>query len=174
MWRNVASQEESPGNLHWQKVVALVQVDLRAGHLVEEFICQTIMIIPKGHSEFCGIGLVELLWKTVAGITNHRLTLNIAFHDTLHVFHAGRGKGNAHPEANLLQKLTAMREDTSYQMFLNLHKAYGVLEREMCLHILGWYGAAPQALCLLRTYLECLTITAKAGIYHARPFRDLR
>ena len=95
------------------------------------------MIIPKGHSEFCGIGLVELLWKTVAGITNHRLTLNIAFHGTLHGFHAGQGKGNAYPEANLLQKLTAMREDTSYQMFLNLHKAYGVLEREMCLHILG-------------------------------------
>ena len=69
------------------------------------------------------------MWKIVAEILNFRLTSSITFHDSLHGFRASRGTGTATLEANLLQKLAALREEVLYVIFLDLHKAYNALER---------------------------------------------
>ena len=44
--------------------------------------------------------------------------------------------GTASLEAKLLQKLTDMREEVPYEVFLNLLKDYDALERERCMEII--------------------------------------
>ena len=61
-------------------------------------------------------------------ILNLRLTMVIRLHKTLHGFHTGRGTGTAYIEATLLQHPMAMREEVLYEIFLDLHKAYGDLD----------------------------------------------
>ena len=60
-------------------------------------------MIPKGRKEYRGIGIVEVMWKTVAAILHRRLTASITYHDFLLGFRAGRGTGTATLEAKLLQ-----------------------------------------------------------------------
>ena len=76
---------------------------------------------------------MEVLWKTVTVILNHRLTMVIKFHDNLHDFHSGIGTGTASIESKLLQHLMAMREEVLYDIFLGLHKSYGALDCSRCL-----------------------------------------
>ena len=100
-------------------------------------------MIPKGKGGYCGIGLMELMWELVAEILNLRLTSSITYHDFLHGFRAGCVTGTATLEAKLIQKLKAMREEVLYVIFIDLHKAYGALDRDICLEILEGYGVGP-------------------------------
>ena len=83
-----------------------------------------------------GIGIVEMMWKILAVILNHRITASITFHDFLHGFWAVCGTGTATLEAKLLQKLAALREEVLYVIFLDLHKSYDALDRYRFLEIL--------------------------------------
>ena len=56
-----------------------------------------------------GTGLVEVLWKTVTRILNFYLIEAIKFHNTLHGFCTGRGKGATLLKSKLLHQLTEMR-----------------------------------------------------------------
>ena len=103
---------------HWGRVVELTQTAFREGDQAEESTWQAVVLIPKGKGDYRGIGLVEMMWKVVAVILNRRLTSSITFHDVLHGFRAGRGKGTATLEAKLLQKLAAIREEVLYVIFL--------------------------------------------------------
>ena len=62
--------------------------------------------------------VVEVMWKVVAAILNHRLTASITFHDFLHIFRAGRDTCTATLEAKHLQELTALREEVMYVILL--------------------------------------------------------
>ena len=95
-----------------------------------------MILIPKGGGDYRGIGLVEVMWKVVAVIINCQITASITFHIVLHGFWAGRRTGIATLEAKLLQKLADVRDEVLYTIFIDLHKAYGALEREICLDIL--------------------------------------
>ena len=106
---------------------------------------------------------MEVVWKVVAAILNCRFTSSIIYHDALHGFRAGRGTGTATLEANLLQKLAAMREEVLYVIFLDLTKAYNALDRSRCLEILEGYGVVPNVRRLLKTYWQCLTMVNRAG-----------
>ena len=81
-----------------------------------------------------------------------RLTSSITNHNFLHEFWAGRGTGTPTFKDKLLQQLAAMREKFLYVIFLDLHKAYGALDRSRCLDILEGYGVGPQSRRLMRTY----------------------
>ena len=121
---------------NWESVVDLVQTDFEEGWLAEENTWQAVVLIPKVKWEYCGIGLVEVMWKVVAEILNRRLTSSITFHDFLHGFLAGPGTGTATIEAKLLHQLAALREEVLYVIFLDLQKAYDALGRSRCLEIL--------------------------------------
>ena len=109
MWFCVETQEKDPELRNWEKVVAIIQVEFREGELVESCSCQTVVMISKGvGTNFRGIGLVEVLWKVISGIINHRISSSIQFHDALHGFRMGRGTGNATLQAKLLQQLISM------------------------------------------------------------------
>ena len=48
-----------------------------------------VVLILKGGGDYRGIGLVEVMWKAVAVILNHRFTTSITYHGSLHGFQAG-------------------------------------------------------------------------------------
>ena len=102
----------------------LVQTAFREGRLEEEATWQAVVLINKGEKDYCGIGLVEVMWKVVTVILNLRLMASTTFHDFLHGFRAGCGTGTAIFKSKLLQKLAALREEFMYVIFLDLHKAY--------------------------------------------------
>ena len=70
-----------------------------------------MVLITKGEKDYCGIGLVELMWKVVAAILNCCLTASITIYDFLHGFRAGCGTGTSILKANLLQQLAALMEE---------------------------------------------------------------
>ena len=97
---------------------------------------QAVVLVTEGKKDYCGIGLVEVMWKVVAAFLNRRLTASIAFHNFLHGFQAGRRIGTATLEAKLLHQLEALREEVLYMILLDMHKAYDALERSRYLDIL--------------------------------------
>ena len=109
---------------HWEKVVALVRAYFGEGRLEEEAMWQEVVLILKGKGKYRVIGLVEVVWKVVAGILNCQLTVSIAYHNFLHGLRAGCGTDNTTLKAKLLLQLAAMREEVLYVIFLYLHKAY--------------------------------------------------
>ena len=56
-----------------------------------------------------GIGLIEVLWKTVSEAINCCIGAAITYHDVLHKFRVERGVGTTSLEANMVQQLTLMR-----------------------------------------------------------------
>ena len=76
-----------------------------------------------------------------------------------------RGTGAASLEANLIQKLMAVRYSVLFEVFLDLHKAYDALDRERALDLLSVYGVGSRTVQLLRTYWDRLTMVDKAGGY---------
>ena len=110
MWLCNATQEEDPDPENWEKVVAIIQEKLMGGELAASCAWQTVVMIPKGEgTNFRGIGLVEVTWKAISGIINHRIYSSIQFHNALHIFFVGRGTETTTLKEKLLQKLIAMR-----------------------------------------------------------------
>ena len=108
-----------------------IQTTFGEEQLPKEATWKAVVLLPKGKHYYRGIGLVEVTWKVVAEILNCRLTASITFHDLLQGFRAGRGTGTATLEAKLLQKLSALRREVLYVIFLDLHKTYNALDRSM-------------------------------------------
>ena len=143
----------------------MVRLAFRCGVLPEESAWQAVVLIPKGGGDYRGIGLMELILKTVVMILNRRFTAAITYHDFLHGFRAGRGTWTATLKLKLLQQVAAFRGEVFHEIFLYLHKAYDALDRSRCLGILEGYGVGPRALCLLRLYWTRLCMVARVGGY---------
>ena len=68
--------EKDPGAIHRQKLVTIVQAELNNGTLADKITWKTLVLIPKGDGgDFQGIGLVEVICKTVTGLLNRRFAL---------------------------------------------------------------------------------------------------
>ena len=59
-------------------------------------------------------------------------------------------------------------------IFLDLHKAYDVLDRSRCLEILEGYGVGPRSRRLLQTYWRRLPMVVRAGEYYGTAFQAER
>ena len=127
-------------------MVELVQLAFRYGFIAEKAVWQAVFLIPKGGGDYHGIGLVDVIWKTVAVILNRRFTVAITYHKYLHIFRAGCGTGTATLDVKLLQQVAALREVVLRAIFLDLHKDCDVLGRSRCLGILEGYVVDPRAL----------------------------
>ena len=67
-------EDTREGAENWERVVELVQTDVRDGDLAEEATWKAVVLIPKGKKDYWGIGLVEAMWKVVVAIhTLHHL-----------------------------------------------------------------------------------------------------
>ena len=165
-------EERDPNN--WEKVVELVKLAFRDGVIPEKAAWQEVVLTPKGGGEYRGIGLVEVIWKEVEVILNHRCTSAITYHNLLHGFRAGRGTGTATLKLKLLQNVSALREALLHEILLDLHKTYYALNRSRCLVILEGYGVGPRALHLLQQYWARQRMVVRAGGYYCAPFRGER
>ena len=63
------------------------------------------------------------------GILNLFITLDIVYHDTLYGFLEGQGMGTASLNTKILQNLVYMREEVLYDIFLDIYKDDGALDR---------------------------------------------
>ena len=130
------TETETSDASNWRKVVDMVQTAFQDGRLAEEATWQAVVLIPKGGGDSRRIGLIEVLRKTVEVILN--LCLSAA--TTLHYVLNGLGyccrMGTASLKKKVLQQLTAMRDEVLCTLFLDLHKAYNALDRDIYLGIL--------------------------------------
>ena len=117
------TREDLSDPSHWEKVIGMIPVALYKGHFTEGCTWHTIVLISKRDEDFRCIGLIEVLWKTVIGILNLRLTAAIHFHITLHGFRTVRGMETPSLKYNLLQQLMDMKEEVLYEIFLDIHKS---------------------------------------------------
>ena len=65
-------------------MVVPVRLAFRDGVLPEEAAWLAVVLIPKGGGDYRGIGLVEVIWKTVAVILNCHFTATITYHNFLY------------------------------------------------------------------------------------------
>ena len=92
-------------------------------NIVEEYIWNTVVLLPKGNGEFQVILLLKFIWKTVLGVVNHQIGVAVNFYNTLHGLWVVRGTGTNFLEANLLHQLIAIREEVLYKILIDLQKA---------------------------------------------------
>ena len=169
-WLREEMWEEDMDVSKYDKVVKIVQVVFWGGYLSEG--CAWQMVTPKWDcKDFCGIGLVEVLWKATTGIINRRLTEAITYHNSLHGFWTGWGTGITILKANVLHHLTYTKEAVLNNVFLDLLNLYNVLDRYRCLKILAGYGVVPRALQILQTYWDRLWMVANACGYFGLPLQ---
>ena len=86
-----------------------------------------VVLLPKGNGEYRGVRLIEVLWKIISGLNNHIIGVVVSYHDTLNGVGVGIGTSTDSFESNMLQRLTKMREEVLYEVFLDLKKAYEAL-----------------------------------------------
>ncbi len=68
----------------------------------------------------------------------------IELHDYLHGCCVNRRTRTAVIEAKLAQQLSYLELEPFFGVFLDLKKAFGLMDRECCLLILEGYGAGPR------------------------------
>ena len=88
-----------------------------------------MLLIHKGGWGYRGIVLVEVIWKVCKCIVKNRLQSIIILHDALHGFKQGRGTGTVIMEARLEQKLVGILHEPLFQVFIDVQKSYGYLDR---------------------------------------------
>ena len=133
---------ENAGDL-WRLFVRLIQIIWDKGEIPRQMLWMVVVLLPKGGGDFRGIGLLEPFWKVIEVLMDKRLA-HIEFHDCLHGFLSSRGTSTSTTEATLTQQLAYMDQVPLYGIFINLRKAYDVMDRDMCTEILAGYGVGPK------------------------------
>ncbi len=95
--------------------------------------------------------MLEPIWKVIETIMDKRRN-DLELHDCLHSFRAKKGTGTAIIEAKLAQQLAFMEQAPLYGIFIDLRKAFNLMDRGRCLEILEGYGAGPKMLRLIKHF----------------------
>ena len=95
----------------------------------------------------------------------------IELHDSLHGCHAKRGTGTAVIKAKLAQQLSYLELQPFYGVFLDLKKAFDVIDQGCCIMILEGYGVGPWMIWLVRTYWQDAIMVCRASGNYGQPFK---
>jgi hypothetical protein len=172
-WLRGALEEEDPesqGNFvgngdNWKLFVKLVQAVWTHGIIPRQMLWSIVVLIPKGRGDYRGIGLLEPIWKVLKRIMDRRLDA-IELHDCLHGCRAHRGTGTGVIKAKLAQQLLYLELKPFYGVFLDLKKAFDLMDRERCIMILEGYGAGPRMIRLIRGYwCDAIMVCCTLGNY---------
>jgi hypothetical protein len=135
-WLWGAMEEEDPegrGNQgkgeNWELFVQLVQAVWTHGTIPRQLLWSIAVLIPKGGGGYRGIGLLKLIWKVLEWIMDHWLD-KIRLHNCLHGCQANRGTGTAVIKAKLVQQLSYLELKPFFRVFLDLKKAFDLIDRE--------------------------------------------
>ncbi len=178
MWlRDAICKEEEDSDLglgdKWRTFVRLMQAIWEHGSVPKQMRWEIIVLLPKGNGENCGISLLDPFWKVVEKIMVARLA-TIQFHDSVHGGLSKRGTGTATIEAKLHQGLAWRNQCPLYQIYIDLKKAYDVLDREQTLNILVAYGVKPKMLALQKHFWDMAQLVCRAGGNYGEPFSAKR
>ena len=88
------------------------------------------VLIPKGTTDAQFIGLLETLWKVVEALIGTRQNASLQFHDILHRLWARRGLRTAIMDLKPAQELSSVDHCPLFLVFLDLRKAYDIVDRE--------------------------------------------
>jgi hypothetical protein len=79
-----------------------------------------LVAIPKASGGVRGIGLLEIIWKTISSIIDSRIKAKVRFHTALHGFRPGGEMSSATIEAKLRIQLATIYQHPRYAIFLDL------------------------------------------------------
>jgi hypothetical protein len=159
------NREETPEP--WEKLVSIIQTTFSTGEIPFVIPHCILALIPKTDSPVMrGIGLMEIIWKTMTKIINDRILGGVRFHDGLHGCVPRRGTGTALIETKLAMQLAMRDHRPWYQIFLDLTKAFDSIDRERLLTILEQYGIGARIITLLRNFwAKHIYVPRQAGYY---------
>jgi hypothetical protein len=156
----------------WEKLVSIIQTTFHTGEIPFVIPHCILALIPKSDSsQMRGIGLMEIIWKTITKIMNDRINENVKFHDGLHGCVPGRGTGTALIETKLAMQLAQRDSRPWYQIFLDLTKAFDSIDRERLLKVLAQYGVGPRIIRLLRNFWGKHLYVPRQSKYYGRHFK---
>ena len=72
----------------WRTLIRLVQKFWETGCIPHQILWMVIVLLPKGGSDYWGIGLIDPIWKGVEVVMDNRRKV-LDYHDYLHGFLAG-------------------------------------------------------------------------------------
>ena len=156
---------------NWRMVVNLVQSIWAEGHVPQQMLWMTVVLIPKGGGNYRGIRFLEPLWKVVEVLMDKRLQA-IEFHDCLHGFLVGRGTVTATIEAKLAQQLAYLEQEAMFGIFIDLCKAYDAMDWDHCFVIMQAYGVGPN-ICrlLIKHFWDNAVLVCWASTSFGTPFQ---
>ena len=89
----------------WRMFVALIKATWKSATVPTQMSWMVIMLLPKGGGEYCGIGLLDPMWKVVKKIMVDQMSC-LGLHDCLQSGLPYRSKGTTIKEVMLDQQLT--------------------------------------------------------------------
>jgi hypothetical protein len=155
---------------NWRLFLRLIQAAWTNGIVPCQLLWIIVVLIPKGGSNYCGIGLLEPIWKGIEQIIDRRLDA-FELHDSLHGCRNKRGTGTAIIKAKLAQQLSYLELKPFYGVFLDLRKAFDAMDRERCIMILEGYGAGPRLVRLVRSYWRDAIMVCRASGNYGMAFK---
>ena len=167
--RRGSENSSKPGRL--MQIVDIVQYMWSTGEISRELGWTILVLIPKLNTDTRGIGLLETLWKVVEAIINTRLRSSIQFHNVLHRFRAGRGKGTATMELKITQDITSVYQDPLFLAFLELRKSYDMVNHSCLIRTLEGYSAGRHMCELLATFWAHQEVVTRQNGYHFPNFK---
>jgi DNA replication initiation complex subunit (GINS family) len=175
MWYNLAFPQNSDvppdeeSLARWKTIVEIVQKCMK-GEIPEAFTFGVLVIIPKDDKGGVrGIGLLESIHKLVSQIINMRLGETIQFCEEVHGFRKKRGCYTAIGEAKIRMQMAACSAKTTYQIYLDLRKAYDSIDRKRVLRILKEYGVGPNILRYIRIIWERQVFVLRQSGFYSDP-----
>ena len=83
-------EPDGPSVELWEQVLELVRLAFEEGVVPQDFYHGILVLIPKSSpGEYCGIALLEIIYKFVSSIINRWISLKIEFDDAVHGFREG-------------------------------------------------------------------------------------
>ena len=110
------------------------------------------VLLSNGIGKYRGIGMIEVMWKDISLIVERHLANSINFRNILHGLWAKIGTGTDNFDSNVLQKIPGLFQKVLYEIFIDLHKSCGAIDREEKLMIMEGYRVVPQVPVLLARY----------------------
>ena len=96
---------------------------------------------------------------------------DINLHDCFHGSHAKCGTDTAVIEAKMAQQLSYLELKPFYGVFLDLKKAFNLMDWEHCIMILEGCGAGPLMIRLIRGYWRDAIMVCRASGNYGMPFK---
>ena len=87
-WLTEATREERPDTDNWENCLDIIKSTFIEWRITVEYALQTAILIYKGNREFNGIGILEVICKSLSGGVNCWIDAAVYFHNTMHIFRA--------------------------------------------------------------------------------------